>query len=131
MDTPDNDESDRAHSLRIALVGPCGAGKTTIRSALIILGYTNIRHVAQEHSYVPDMWRRLTNPDVLIFLDVSYQNATLRRDLRWSVQEYEQQLFRLRHARQHADLVLDTNHLSVAEVIQAIQAYLAKHFSAS
>jgi len=29
----------------------------------------------QEHSYVKDMWLRLTNPDVLVFLDASYTST--------------------------------------------------------
>lgn len=64
----------------IGIVGPCGAGKSSVASALKSHGYP-IRHIAQEHSYVPDMWRRLTNPDILIYLDVSYENTILRRKL--------------------------------------------------
>ncbi len=55
----------------IGVVGPCAAGKTTLVSGLRQAGY-EVRHIAQEHSYVADMWKRLTNPDILIYLHVSY-----------------------------------------------------------
>ena len=57
--------------LIIGVVGPCAAGKTTLVAALREMGY-NVRHIAQEHSYVPYMWQRLAKPDLLIYLDVSY-----------------------------------------------------------
>jgi len=30
-------------------------------------------HIAQEHSYVPYMWKRITNPDLLIYLNASFE----------------------------------------------------------
>ncbi|NJD58026.1 MAG: hypothetical protein C3F13_10735 [Anaerolineales bacterium] len=99
----------------IGVVGPCGAGKSSLVSGLGIEGYL-VRHIAQEHSYVPDMWKRLTNPDILIYLDVSYENTILRRKLDWTYEEYAEQLRRLLHARQHADIFIDTNPLTVEEV---------------
>src|SRR4030043_526318 len=99
----------------IGLVGPCGAGKSSLVARLKNEGIF-VRHIAQEHSYVPDMWKRLTNPDILIYLDVSYENTIIRRNLDWSYSEYAEQLHRLRHARQHADLLLDTNPLTFDEV---------------
>jgi len=100
----------------IGVVGPCGAGKSSLVAGLHAQGYT-VRHIAQEHSYVPDMWKRLTDPDILIYLDVSYENTVIRRRLDWTVAEYDEQLRRLRHARQHASLVLDTNPLTVVQVL--------------
>jgi dephospho-CoA kinase len=38
--------------LRIGVVGPCAAGKTTLVAALKNRGY-EVHHIAQEHSYVP------------------------------------------------------------------------------
>lgn len=87
-------------------------------------GYPNSRPVSQEHSYVPDMWQRITNPDVLVYLDVSYENAQKRRWLNWSPHEYEEQLRRLQHARQHAQLYLDTNPLVVSEVLERVVQFL-------
>jgi len=107
----------------IGVVGPCGAGKSSVASGLKSHGY-QIRHIAQEHSYVPDMWRRLTNPDILIFLDVSYDNTIFRRKLDWTHAEYMDQLYRLRHARQHADLYIDTNFLVLEEVLNTIESFI-------
>ena len=83
-----------------------------------------MRHIAQEHSYVPFMWQRITNPDVLIFLDVSYPKTLERRKLDWTVEEYNEQQRRLLHARQHANLILDTDPLTVEEVLICILNYL-------
>ena len=53
----------------IALVGPCASGKSTLGRRLRELGYT-VREPAQEHSFVPELWRHMGDPDLLIFLDV-------------------------------------------------------------
>lgn len=107
----------------IGIVGPCAAGKTTLAANLKGLGY-RVKHIAQEHSYVPSMWQKITRPDILIFLDVSYENTLLRRKLSWSRDEYNEQLLRLVHARQHADLVIDTNLLDIQGVLQNVAAFL-------
>lgn len=111
--------------LKIGLVGPCGAGKTTLAKGLLQNGYL-ARHIAQEHSYVPSMWQRITNPDILIFLDVSYEKTLQRRKLDWTLQEYEEQLARLAHARQHADLIIPTDDLSIQEVLRTALLFLEK-----
>ena len=76
------------------------------------------RHIAQEHSYVPDMWKRITNPDLLIYLNSSFEVSTQRRKLDWNEADYQEQLRRLAHARQHADLIIATNDLSSVEVLE-------------
>lgn len=103
----------------IGIVGPCGSGKSTLAANLTALGI-RCRAIAQEHSYVPAMWQRITAPDLLVFLDASYQTCTRRRQLRWEVWEYEEQLWRLRHASEHADLRLRTDELTPDEVVQAV-----------
>lgn len=107
----------------IGVVGPCGAGKSSLVSGLKAYGI-KVRHIAQEHSYVPDMWKRLTNPDILIYLDVSYENTIVRRKLDWTTEEYAEQLRRLSHARQHASLYLDTNSMTVQEVFDTALAFI-------
>jgi flagellar biosynthesis/type III secretory pathway chaperone len=107
----------------IGVVGACGAGKSSLVAGLRGQGY-NVRHIAQEHSYVPDMWQRLTNPDILIYLEVSYPNTVARRKLNWTYQEYAEQLQRLRHARQHADLLIDTNSLSLQQVLGTALSFI-------
>lgn len=111
-------------SLRIGVVGPCAAGKTTLVNKLSRLGY-EARHIAQEHSYVPAMWQRISNPDRLIYLHVSYPNTLIRRRMNWSDDEYQEQLNRLRHAREHADLIIDTDPLNPEQVLQIVLDYLA------
>jgi len=106
-------------SMLIGFVGPCASGKSTITSELEALGYRT-RHIAQEHSYVKDMWQRLTNPDILIFLQASYPVTVKRRNLNWREKDYIEQQRRLAHAREHADLFINTDDLSVDEVIQRI-----------
>ena len=113
-------------TLKISIVGPCAAGKSTLRQALHTAGYPHVRHPAQEHSYVPDMWRKLTAPDVLIFLDVDEPTVQQRRPQglatgRWAIQQH-----RLAHARQHAHFYLDTSPLLPEQVAQQVLAFLGK-----
>ncbi|MGB9669518.1 MAG: hypothetical protein ACPL0B_03935 [Anaerolineales bacterium] len=72
------------------------------------------------------MWKRITNPTILIYLDVSYENTILRKRLNWTRAEYEEQLRRLNHARQHADLIVDTNVLTAEEVTNIVINLLSK-----
>ena len=116
------------NALKIGIVGPCAAGKTTLIAGLKQAGFV-ARHIAQEHSYVPDMWQRLTNPDVLIYLDVSYPLTLQRRKIDWTIEEYEIQLERLRHARLHADLYIQTDELEPAAILEKVLAFLKRQFS--
>jgi deoxyadenosine/deoxycytidine kinase len=107
----------------IGIVGPCGAGKTTLAGRLRVLGF-QVKQIAQEHSYVPTMWQKLTNPDILIYLDVSFENTIRRRNLNWTEAEFTEQLSRLAHARSHADLTVDTNALTAQGVFQEVIDFL-------
>jgi thymidylate kinase len=109
--------------IKVGVVGPCAAGKTTLIAGLKERGY-HARHIAQEHSYVPAMWQRMVDPDVLIFLDVSYELSIERRQLNWTRAEYSEQQRRLQHARQHADLYLCTDDLTPAQVKELVLNYL-------
>ncbi|NOH03155.1 MAG: ATP-binding protein [Chloroflexi bacterium] len=115
----DNDPA----GILIGVVGPCGSGKSTLIQGLEKHGY-RCRHIAQEHSYVKTMWRVVTNPDVLIFLQASFENSTARRDLNWTLADYEEQHRRLAHAYEHADLVIDTDELDAAGVLARTLDYL-------
>ena len=109
--------------LLIGVVGPCASGKTTLTAGLKQLGY-RARQIAQEHSYVKDMWQRLTKPDLLIFIDASYPVTCQRRRLDWTEEEYAEQHRRLAHARQHADLYLNTDNLTVGEVLERVVQFI-------
>lgn len=112
-----------AGSMRVGVVGPCGSGKSTLIAALEAQGYT-CRHIAQEHSYVKDMWKRISNPDVLIFLESSFAVSTARRNLNWTEADHTEQLRRLAHARQHADLIVDTDALAPDEIAERVLNFL-------
>ncbi|WP_420628548.1 hypothetical protein [Candidatus Leptofilum sp.] len=121
---PDSDLVD-SKTLRVAVVGPCSSGKSTLTTALKAAGY-EARHPAQEHSYVANMWQRVTQPDLLIFLDVDYANARARRPhIDGGPQRLVQQHHLLRHARKHCDFYLDTSGLTVEEVRTAVLTFLA------
>jgi shikimate kinase len=109
---------------RVAVVGPCSAGKSTLSPALYAAGYET-RQPAQEHSCVPNMWQRLSKPDILIYLDLSYQQARIRRPhIDGGPQRLEEQRQRLSHAREHCDYYLDTSNMSTQEVRKAVRAFL-------
>lgn len=67
---------------------------------------------------MPDMWRRITNPDILIYLEVSYETTLARKNLNWTQAEYQTQLERLRDARKNTDILIDTNHYSAVEMVE-------------
>ncbi len=109
----------------IGVLGPCSSGKSTLARRLREDGYT-VREIRQEHSVVPQMWRLITNPDVLIYLDVTMQCAAVREGLdgpsSWWVAE---RTVRLAHAREHCDLYIDTTTLSPEEVYERAVLFLA------
>jgi hypothetical protein len=85
-----------------------------------------IRHIAQEHSYVPYMWQRIAKPDLLIYLDASYAETIRRRQLNWTFEEYQEQVRRLQHAREHASFYLDTNSIDQEEVLRRVVGFLVE-----
>jgi deoxyadenosine/deoxycytidine kinase len=107
----------------VGIVGPCGSGKTTLISGLASHNIRT-RHIAQEHSYVPYMWQRITNPDILIFLDASFAETIRRRRLNWTIEEYNEQHRRLSHARQHANLYIDTDPYTPEQITQLVLDFL-------
>lgn len=107
----------------IGIVGPCSAGKSTLIANLDQHGYLG-KHIAQEHSFVPDMWKRLVDPIVLIYLDVSYDVSMQRRPLKMNSSEFDEQKYRLEHAHRNADLYLLTDNLSIREVEKIVIGFL-------
>lgn len=116
---------ERAAAL-IGVVGPCSAGKSTLVHRLKAAGYA-AKEIAQEHSGVPDMWQRLSHPDVLIYLDVDPAMGVERQGLRtipcwWQ----EMREARLWHARQHCDIYIDTTDMTPSAVAAVAIAALGK-----
>jgi thymidylate kinase len=111
-------------SPRIALVGPCSSGKSTLGTTLKQMGY-EVRQVAQEHSYVQNMWQRISKPDILIYLDVDYKTARVRRPfIDGGPQRLADQHYRLQHALKHCDFYLDTSNLAPNQVQQQVLDFL-------
>lgn len=108
---------------RIAVVGACASGKTALVNGLRERGY-DARQVVQEHSYVPAMWQRITNPDVLVYLDVSLDAIKRRREVTFGEKHLGEQRRRLAHAIEHADLVIDTDDLTPAEILGRVISFL-------
>jgi ribose 1,5-bisphosphokinase PhnN len=113
-----------SQAARVVVVGPDAAGKTELVQRLRRLGY-NARSCAQDHSYVPDMWRRIARPDFLIYLDARLETIARRRRIDWGQERLDQLNARLAHARAHADLLLPTDDLTPAQVLARAQAALA------
>ncbi len=112
---------DEVHKPIVGLVGPCKSGKTLLKRGLTSLGYP-VKHIAQEHSYVQEMWQKIAKPDVLIYLAVSFPVTLQRSSLQWHQGEYDEQLRRLTHARNHADIIIHTDELNPQQVLaQAVQ----------
>src|SRR3712207_5568053 len=65
-------------SRRVAVVGPCASGKSTLVTRLRAEGW-DARMPAQEQSGVPDMWRKLLAPDILVVLDARDEVLQARR----------------------------------------------------
>lgn len=107
----------------VGVVGVCASGKSSLIARLRDRGF-RCRHIAQEHSYVKDMWKRITNPDILIFLDASYLVTLQRRQADWTEAEWAEQQRRLAHARLFADLHIDTNNLTQDEVLEQVLKYI-------
>ena len=103
----------------IGVVGPCAAGKSTLVAELRSRGY-QARHIAQEHSYVQDMWKQISNPDILIYLDVCFEISMKRTDSNWSRVIYNNQIQRLVHAKKHANLYINTDDLSSEQVLELV-----------
>lgn len=108
---------------RVAVVGPCGAGKSCLVAALRERG-VSAREVAQEHSYAPAMWQRLARPDLLVYLDVSREVAGERLGRELPLWLWEAMAARLAHARAHADLVVQTDRLLPGDVLDSVLEFL-------
>jgi shikimate kinase len=108
----------------VAVVGPCGAGKTTLVHGLGARGIA-ARQIAQEHSFVPDLWR-FAAPRALIYLDASFTTCTRRKRFDWKPEEYGEQLRRLTDARRHCSLYVATDDMSPEAVLEAVLSELAR-----
>ncbi len=117
---------DDYHRRYIVIVGPCAAGKSTLRDRLLERGFTQVRVVAQEHSGVRDLWKMRGYPEVLIFLDADIETANARQGRSdWTSAARAEQLQRLEQARAACDLYLPTDNLKPDEIVEQVERFLA------
>lgn len=124
-DKPPKNQATENIAILIGITGPCGAGKSTLAVGLQRSGF-RARAIVQEHSYVKDMWQRMTKPDILVFLQASCTTGAKRRKMNWTESEWEEQQRRLAHALLHADLIVDTDELGSNEVLAVVLEFLRK-----
>jgi cytidylate kinase len=104
--------------MKIAVVGGCGSGKSTIVTELCALGY-DAYVVGQEHSALSNLWKR-QNPDVLVYLDVTLEAVRHRRDENWPEWLFLKQQSRLKQASDAAHVHVNTADLTAEETVRAI-----------
>jgi len=75
---------------------------------------------------VQTMWQVIAKPDILIYLSTSFPISTSRRKLNWQEKDFTEQLRRLAHAHEHADLIIDTDDLTPEQVLQKVLDYLRR-----
>lgn len=109
--------------MKIGVVGVCASGKSTLIKQLTSAGF-DARHIAQEHSYVPSMWRKITNPDILIYLHASYPVTIRRRNSNWFLEDWQEQIRRLQNAIDNADLTIETDELTPDQVFELVLEFL-------
>ncbi|MBX3015218.1 MAG: hypothetical protein KF832_27110 [Caldilineaceae bacterium] len=108
----------------IKVVGVSASGKSTLVTRLRQNGY-HARPVSQEHSSVADLWQQFDKPHYLIYLDADLATQEQRRpDVTWSADYLQTERNRLAHAREHADLKIDTSTLTPAMIAQLVLAFL-------
>ena len=108
--------------MRIAIVGICASGKTTLVRGLREAGY-DAYNVAQEHSCVHDFWNK-KHPDVLVMIDATLPTVKKRRVIYWGQDRIDTQHKRLADAKAHADLYIQTDDLDAAAVRQKVIDFL-------
>lgn len=110
----------------IGIVGACGSGKSELVRRLKDRGY-EAHHIAQEHSHTPSMWQKVINPDILVYLEISFPLTKKRKGFDWKESEYQEQQKRLQHASRHADLYIDTDYFTPQEIFEHVLAYLKEN----
>jgi len=109
----------------IAVVGNCASGKTTLVRNLITLGYRAI-NVPQEHSEIRRLWRH-RQPDLLVMLSCTFDTAKKRRPgFAWTEKQLEVQRHRLRFAKEESDLHINTDSLTINEVLEMVVGLAGK-----
>jgi hypothetical protein len=108
----------------IKVVGVSASGKSTLVTHLRQAGY-NARAVSQEHSSVANLWQQFDRTRLLIYLDATLEIQQRRRpDVSWDVNNLQAEQIRLAHARDHADLKIDTSALIPEIIWRIVESFL-------
>ena len=108
--------------MKIAIVGVCASGKTTLVAGLKAAGF-DAYNVAQEHSGIHRFWDKY-HPDILVMIDATLPAIKKRRIVYWDEERLVVQHARLADARAHADLYLQTDALDAAQVLAKVIAFI-------
>ncbi|MCR5559509.1 hypothetical protein [Schwartzia sp. (in: firmicutes)] len=108
--------------MRIAIVGVCASGKTTLVKGLKDAGY-DAYNVAQEHSGIHNFWNK-HHPDVLIMIDATLPAIKKRRLVFWDQERLDVQHKRLSDAKAHANLFIQTDAYTADEVREQVIDYV-------
>ena len=79
--------------------------------------------MAQEHSCIRAFWNK-HHPDILVMIDATLPAIKKRRRVSWTEERLCVQHERLKDAREHADLYLQTDEFSAAQVLEKVIAFL-------
>lgn len=108
----------------IKVVGVSASGKSTLVTHLRQAGY-NARAVSQEHSNIATLWQQFDRTNLLIYLDSDLDSQRQRRsDVTWEASNLQTEQAYLAHARDHADLRIDTSALAPEMVWRIVQLFL-------
>ena len=66
----------------------------------------------------------IAQPDLLVYLDASFQTCCRRKDLNWRQPDYKEQLLRLAHAKDNCDILVQTDGHSEASVLDEVLSRL-------
>ncbi len=108
----------------VLIVGVCASGKSTLAQGLRAHGYAT-RSFSQEHSGSARVWRH-RKPALLVLLHCQFETIQSRRSIAWGRRAYVQQLVNLQDARQSADIVIQTDGLTPAQLIAAVVPFVDK-----
>ena len=108
--------------MRIAVVGVCASGKTTLVKGLKDAGY-DAYNVAQEHSGIHNFWNK-HHPDILVMIDATLPAIKKRRLVYWDQERLDVQHKRLADAKAHANLFIHTDAYNADEVREQVIDYI-------
>lgn len=78
-----------------------------------------------------NMWKLLVNPDILIYLSASYETTLNRKNLNWTLAEYQEQIRRLDDAFQNAHIHINTDELTPAELVEETEKQIRSLINSS